>query len=202
MLRKFFRFIFLHFSENKFLYFTAGISVIFGILLGIAGGKNFSDSDYLLSFFSGLAAFRQSSLVFRAFVSALLISAAAVIFGLSPAGIFALPFIDAYRGFAAGFSAAAFYSVYGIKSFVFIFIALVIPAVLWLPPLIFASVTSMRTSFSVMKICRRSSAPVFMTDVRYLGGSVAVMFVFMLLSRLAEIYVVPPILNAVSGLYI
>lgn len=190
-----------HFCENKILYFLSVGAAIFGILLGIAGGKNFSDSDYLTAFFGGLSDVSKSSLWLRAFGSALLISSLAAIFGLSPIGFAALPIIDAYRGFAFGFSAAAFYSVYGFKSVVFILLALVIPALLWMPPLVFASVNSIRSSLSMLKICRRRTSPEFSCDAKFMLISCAVMFLFMLISRLAEIYIVPPILNVVSGLY-
>lgn len=201
MFKRILRFMYSHFCENKILYFLSVGAAIFGILLGIAGGKNFSDSDYLTAFFGGLSDVSKSALWLRAFGSALLISSLAAIFGLSPIGFAALPIIDAYRGFAFGFSAAAFYSVYGFKSVVFILLALVIPALLWMPPLVFASVNSIRSSLSMLKICRRRTSPEFSCDAKFMLISCAVMFLFMLISRLAEIYIVPPILNVVSGLY-
>ena len=126
-------------------------AAVFGILLGAAGGKNFSDGAYLTAFFGGLSDVSKSALLLRAFGSALLISFLAAIFGL--------------------------------------------------PPLVFASVNSIRSSLSMLKICRRRTSPEFSSDAKFMLISCAVMFLFMLISRLTEIYIVPPILNVVSELY-
>ena len=202
MLKRVLRFLYNHFCENKSLYVITFAASIVGVLLGISGGKSFSDSEYLSAFFGGLDGLSHSTLVFRAFCSAFLISAAAVVFGFSPFGIAVIPLIDAYRGFAVGYLASAFYSVYGFKSIVFILIALVIPSLLWLPPLVFASVNSVRASISMIKICRRKTSPDFSVNTRFMLISCVIMFVFMLFARLAEIYIIPPILNVVCGLYI
>lgn len=201
MFKKILRLMYSHFCENRTLYFVSLGACVFGIILGAAGGKTFSDSAYLTAFFGNLSGTALPALVLRAALSALFTAALAAHLGLSPIGFAALPVIDAYRGFAFGFSASAFYSVYGLKAVVFILLALVIPAALWLPPLVFASVSSMRSSLSMLRICRRRASPDLSSDAKFMLLSCAVMFIFMLISRLAEIFIVPPILNVVSGLY-
>ncbi len=201
MFKKILKVIVNHIADNFFLYFISVISLCSGGFLGFASGNDFSDSEFLTGFFGGLSDFSADGLVLegvaRAGITALII----LVFGLSPAGIVFIPLCDAYKGFAFGFSASAVYAVYGVRSVLFVLLGLIPSAVIWVPALTFASVNGMKTSISLVRIFRKSGSFDAREDAVRLIISSLTAFFALLLSKLAEVYIIPHMLNVVCGLY-
>ena len=202
--------IFEHVKSNIVYYRIITCSFAVGLAIGVIGcsgaGGDGELQEYLKGFFTNLsgASLPTFEILKKSVFQNLVLMVLLVLTAISVLGCVAVPVIAGYKGFLVGYSAAVFQAIYGAKFVPFILLGILPSAMLWLPALFLASVSSLKCSAYVLGACRKKSRQkedfkVFF--VRY-GMVMFLCLMVLLVSSLIDVYLVPFLLKLVSGLYI
>ena len=165
-----------------------------GLAIGVIGcsgaGGDGELQEYLKGFFTNLsgASLPTFEILKKSVFQNLVLMVLLVLTAISVLGCVAV--LAGYKGFLVGYSAAVFQAIYGAKFVPFILLGILPSAMLWLPALFLASVSSLKCSAYVLGACRKKSRQkedfkVFF--VRY-GMVMFLCLMVLLVSSLIDVY--------------